>query len=129
MSDENMQTLIEAATPGPWEWEIGGGDTHVSLKTRFPHISGSGRIYHPRILSPSGFDADFIEVKSADAVLIAAASEWVPDTLDRLDRIRELHAPKEWPVVSGTITLCTVCHDSWPCETRRIIDEEGDNHE
>ena len=52
----------------------------------------------------------------------SAAEDWVPSALDRFDRLRELHAPKERPVLSRTITLCAVCHDAWPCDTIRIID-------
>ena len=67
------------------------------------------------------------EIRAKVAAEIRAGGEHTrttePTALDRLDRLRELHQGDRhgW---------CTGCdHQKHPCLTRRIIDEEGDNHE
>ena len=57
-----------------------------------------------------------------------------PTALDRFDRLRELHQPSEFIMLVDAnnpdvkAPACRTClQKSWPCDTRRIIDEEGDN--
>ena len=64
----------------------------------------------------------------------AVTPTWVPGALDRFDRLRELHQPSEFIMLVDAnnpdvkAPACRTClQKSWPCETRRIIDEEGDD--
>ena len=57
-----------------------------------------------------------------------------PTALDRFDRLRELHQPSEFIMLVDAnnpdvkAPACRTClQKSWPCDTRRIIDEKGDN--
>ena len=78
------------------------------------------------------------EIRAKVAAEIRAGGEHTrttePTALDRLDRLRELHQPSEFIMLVDAnnpdvkAPACRTClQKSWPCDTRRIIDEEGDN--
>lgn len=100
-SDQTMRALADAATQGPWD------------------VTDVPRVYAPCTedgsLEPLG---DFDHY--ADAEFIAAAREWVPDAIRRIERVRELH----WGDASVGIHahICAECRQEYPCPTIRALD-------
>ena len=82
--------------------------------------------YLGRVIGPDGFGIaeDFRD--DADAEFIAAARTTVPALLDALEKVLELHSPREY-AWSADIT-CSGCYDSqydvyepYPCELVEAI--------
>lgn len=119
-SDQEMRGVVKRATGGPW-----------TAKTSEASMNGVNEYYfRPSPNAPQVFSA---VMKLEDAELIEHSREWVPETLDRLDAVRELHAPLVYADAPG-IYFCKECQytasgGTYPCRTRRILDAVRELHE
>jgi hypothetical protein len=79
---EELERLLKAGTPGPWEAMIG---TQAGTFLRAPNAiikNDRGPSYATEILSDEDYDT-----KDADAALIVAAINALPGLLDRVERL------------------------------------------
>ena len=100
MNLEEMRAIEQAASEGPWEIN-GAGE----------YVSGVGLMVAPDDGGVSGANAEFI----------AASRTFVPDALDALEEILELHSHE---VYDSNRRMCSACGGTVPCMTRRIIEKE-----
>lgn len=118
-SDQEMQELAEQATEGPWASQGYDDEEHGTWFTG----GGEGMKEHA-----IGFTSDSIlfgmsaEQSEKDAAFIAASREWVPETLNRLDQIRELHKPGRVNIPDWKGLYCILCREPYPCPTVRILE-------
>ena len=127
-SDQAMRELADKATDGPWEaWTDQDGT---------PHMQGRLMVGNAAGVIPDGETfIDGVEINPIaecytpeDRAFIAACREWVPEVLERLERVRALHQPESDPL-DPTTMLCRHC--SWdsdvkhPCPTIQALDEKG----
>ena len=122
VDDKDMKALVGEATQGPWDWSYGEGNRHQAL------IGSRGEL----VVEANAYYA--LNVVDADAQFIAEARDWVPDTLDRLDQLRDLHTSEDtcrtiahYPrgkhlQMDDCRVYCRACGHRYPCETRRLID-------
>ena len=120
-SDQAMRSLADEATQGPWRVWYSPDPTKLrdtAVETAWCHgdIEGDTELITDYL--PTDVDAEFI----------AACREWVPEVLERLERVRALHQPESDPL-DPTTMLCRHC--SWdsdvkhPCPTIQALDEKG----
>ena len=96
---EKLRALLAAATPGPWGWNLGALETMTDAGKGFPlnfypdsvTVAESGTCYECRA-RPND-----INMSEANAALIAAAVNALPELLDRVSRLQgTLVAVAEW---------------------------------
>ena len=125
-----IRKQANAATPGPWEvepftWRPG----HPLPESEWLGVEATGPVKGGVALILLNDDED-----DHDAEFIAAARTTVPALLDALEKVLELHSPRDdaW---SSDIT-CNGCYDSYydvyepyPCELVEAITTalEGEN--
>ena len=103
------KTLAENATEGPWyPWDRGVGWL-IALSD-----SDDGE---PRL--PEGFRTDL--GRGEDAEFIADARTRLPQALNALQAIHNLHQPVEFVGHSATWLRCTQGCPTWPCPTRQAL--------
>lgn len=111
------RTLTDQATEGPWiaEFSRETGDCVI------PHDAQSTReaVATTRLLHAP-----------ADAAFIADARTRLPQALDALQAVLDMHKPVEFVGHSATWLRCTQGCPTWPCPTRRAVQAAiGDSHE
>jgi len=136
------RALLAAATPGPWEW-VGDSfddEPHVcphdsewcdhgpDLETvaKLPAWDDGSISPDTNVLSAFGYDASGINIKSADANLIAYLVNNAPAMLDALvavERVRELHGRV---FDAPGLPTCRECMCDYPCPTRETLDGDRD---
>ena len=113
-TDSQMAELAAAEiSPGPWTWDLAG--KHGA------EIFDSNDWVIPSLHSIDGGPPKF---DTADAQFIAATREWVPAALNRLNSIRELHAPATSAKTGET--FCQECTKPYPCPTVVIANKHQD---
>lgn len=116
MNLEEMREIEQAATEGPWihwpEAHIQRDDTDGEIIVR-PRLGWCEKIYVPTERNPRGDEPD--------AAFIAASRTFVPDALDALETILELHSHE---VYDSNRRMCSACGGTVPCATRRIIENK-----
>ena len=65
--------------------------------------------------------AEMRAIEQDSAEFIAASRTFVPDALDALETILELHSHE---VYDSTRWMCSACGGTVPCATRRIIENK-----
>lgn len=124
-TDQTMRALADAATDGPWRvW-------HDPDPTKLRDTAVETAWCHGDIDGDTELITDYLPTDE-DAEFIAAAREWVPDAIRRIERVREIHQPikalnTRYP--GGKLTqVCTGCGqddgnwNQWPCATIRALD-------
>tara|TARA_Y100001951_G_scaffold88698_2_gene80459 strand:+ start:2835 stop:3218 length:384 start_codon:yes stop_codon:yes gene_type:complete len=93
MTDDvaELRKLLEAATPGPWftldpPWLPGGAETSILAESPDPHVA---RFICDFDLCMMDDDDRKSENPDADAALIVAAVNALPDLLDRLEKAEQ----------------------------------------
>ena len=124
MNLEEMRAIEQAATEGPWEhWPearsigvsqiIDGSLGGIIVADVRPRLGWGEQIYVPTERNPRGDEPD--------AAFIAASRTFVPDALDALETILELHSHE---VYDSNRRMCSACGGTVPCATRRIIENK-----
>ena len=110
MNDKEMRDIESKATKGPWEANT--SEQTMSDTQEYWFRSGFN--------APKVFNA---VMPRSDADFITVARKWVPDALDKFDKIRELHRPQS-PSCFDTdgVNICRECRYDYPCDTIRILD-------
>ncbi|MCG7309711.1 MULTISPECIES: hypothetical protein [Brachybacterium] len=110
---EHLRKLADAATLGPWEAER----IHHRPLGQPPHHCWEVTVDGQPLIDCFREDEDDA-AETAD--FIAAARDAVPELLDALQRVRDLHHP--WgDTLSGT-RICNECDHAWPCATVRALE-------
>lgn len=105
-----IKTLEEAASDGPWYFEV-----------------GSGNVIREYVTDDGNEEADLVGnvEDSSDGSFIAAARTDVPRLVAALEAVTELHTPFVWDFGFGPVTSCRGCADqdvseelaTYPCPT------------
>ena len=123
MNLEEMREIEQAATEGPWiHWPeahsieiIQRDDTghYGEIIDVRPRLGWGEQTYVRTERNPGGDEPD--------AAFIAASRTFVPDALDALETILELHSHE---VYDSHRRMCSACGGTVPCATRRIIENK-----
>jgi len=107
------QELVNAALPGPWEWEATS-----------PRMNGEQ--WNLRVAGKPGIRMVVNEYQHGpgNANLIAAAPSRLTQATNAVQDVMDLHVPVE---VEPDETICTGCGNGsdwqrWPCPTIRALD-------
>ena len=111
----NLEEIEQAATEGHWpEAHIQRDDTghygEIIVADVRPRLGWCEKITER---NPEGDEPD--------AAFIAASRTFVPDALDALETILELHSHE---VYDSNRRMCSACGGTVPCATRRIIENK-----
>lgn len=120
IDEEHLRKLADAATEGPWEADY-SEENNYSIKSPGTEW-GDGYAYVG--------DRD-------NAEFIAAARTAVPQLLDQLDAVLDLHRPEmTYRLMDGEDfarepdgEVCVVCREYYPCETVQAIDSVQQDEE
>ena len=117
MNLEEMRAIEQAATEGPCETgRYWGALTHES--------DGVLGAYYgedcPACDESLNAEAEVV-IESINLDFIAAARTFVPEALDALEEILELHSHE---VYDSSRRMCPACGGTVPCRTRRIIENK-----